>query len=194
MFGNDDSTILGIDRRTALKAIGAMGIAGAFSGGTASAQVSDPEAPAEPAAPGRGPLQQTRFLVEIDGIATAGFQRVNLPEASVSQVSYRDGNDPTTNRKLAGNRQYETLVLERGVEAGVTELYEWYKQVEEGKTAEAARAIAVILLDRQGNAQARWEFTDAWPARYEGPELDAMTDGVATETLEIVFDEMERTQ
>lgn len=169
-----------------MKALGIAGIASVAGGGTASA--SGTQLPDR-----HGPYRENRFLVEIDGIATASFSRVELPDASIADVEYRDGNDPHTDRKLKGSNEYDPLLLERGVTDDSIELYEWFKLVEQGSVDESRRSIAVVLLDVSGNPGPRWEFRNAWPARYDAPDLDATGNEVALERLEILHEGMERT-
>lgn len=139
-----------------------------------------------------GPLRVARYLLEIDGIAKAGFSHCRLPASSTPVVEYREGNDPPTPRKLAGVTDYGPLVLEYGVTTDSVELSEWRHLVERGSVDEARRPIAVVLLDEEGAPGARWELRNAWPARYEGPRLDADRSAVAIETLEIVAEGFER--
>ena len=47
-------------------------------------------------------------------------------------------------------------------------------------------------MDEYGSDVARWEFKDAFPIRYDAPDLNAMGSGVAIETLEISFESMTR--
>jgi phage tail-like protein len=139
-----------------------------------------------------GPLRVARFLLEIDGVATAGFSHCRLPSASTAVVEYREGNEAPTPRKLAGLNGYGPLVLRTGITDDSVELAEWRRLVETGRVDEARRAIAVVLLDAEGATAARWEFRNAWPARYGGPRLDANRSAVAIETLEIVSEGFER--
>jgi len=139
-----------------------------------------------------GPHRATRFLLEIDGIAKAGFSRCRLPTAATDVVEYREGNDPPTPRKLAGLNEYGPLELWYGVTADGIELAEWSRLVQQGKVDDARRTIAVVLLDEEGSPGARWELRNAWPARYEAPTLDAERSAVAIETLEIVHEGVER--
>lgn len=133
-----------------------------------------------------------RFLVEIDGIAKAGFNYCRLPTSSTAVVEYREGNDRPTPRKLAGLNEYGPLELRYGVTMDGIELAEWCRLVQQGTVDEARRAIAVVLLDEEGASAARWELRNAWPARYEAPTLDADRSAVAIETLEIVHEGVER--
>lgn len=165
-----------------MQGIGAAGLLAAISGGSASAQAGD----------AHGPHRNNRFLVEIDGLATAGFKRVDIPDATISDIEYREGNEQATTRKLKGLNEFEPLVLEKGVTSDSMELFEWFKLAQEGNLNEARRSIAVVLLSPTGESGPRWEFRNAWPGRYNGPELNALANGMAIETLEILHEGMER--
>jgi phage tail-like protein len=132
-----------------------------------------------------------RFIVEIDGITQAGFAEVIMPVSYTDVIEYRAGNDPSHVSKLAGLTKYSNLILSWGITDSM-ELYEWRRQVEEGKMKEARRNLSVVLLDEEGNECARWNFTEAWPVGYSAPDLTAEGVDVAIETLEITFQRMER--
>jgi phage tail-like protein len=140
-----------------------------------------------------GPYRRLRFLLEIDGVAKAGFSRCSLPTARTDVIEYREGTDPDTPRKLGGLDRYGPLTLESGVTDDSLALSEWRKLAEQGKLGEARRAIAVVVLDEEGEAGPRWEFRNAWASRYAAPDLDADRSEVAIERLEIVHEGMERT-
>lgn len=146
---------------------------------------------ADPTDP-HGVYRNNRFLVEVDGLTAAGFSRVQLPAASSAVVEYREGNARRpTPTKLSGSMAYDPLVLERAVTES-RELYDWFAQAESGDVEGARRNVAVVLLDESGESGPRWTFTDAWPARYSPPALDAGTNEPALETLELVHEGMER--
>ncbi|ELZ63465.1 phage tail protein [Haloferax sp. Atlit-10N] len=134
------------------------------------------------------PYRQLRFVLEIEGLVTAGFSRCDLPSATSAVVEYREGADQPTPRKLPGLNEYGPLVLEVGVTDRSLELSEWRTLVEQGKMTEARRDAAVVLLDATGNPAARWVFREAWPSRYDAPRLDAMTSEVAVERLVVVHE------
>jgi len=143
----------------------------------------------------KDPYRNFRFLLEIDGLVQAGFSEVTIPDASSDVVEYREGNGPTTVTKLAGLRKYGNVTLKWGITDSM-ELYEkWRKPVEEGKTDktdEVRKNVAIILMNEAGEAAARWEFVEAWPSKYDAPDLNAKGTDVAIETLEIVHEGMER--
>jgi phage tail-like protein len=142
----------------------------------------------------KDPYRNFRFLLEIDGITQAGFSEVAIPDTSSDVVEYREGSEATTVRKLSGLTKYGNITLKWGVTDSV-ELYEkWRKLVEDGKMKDARKNVAIILMDEEGNAAARWEFVNAWPSKYDAPDLNAKGTDVAIETLEIVHEGMKRTQ
>jgi len=137
------------------------------------------------------PYRGFRFRLEIDGIDEAGFSEVTIPSITITPVEYREGNEVTTVRKLPGLVKHENVVLKWGI-TNSTALYEWLKLVEDGKISEARRNVAIILMDEEGNDANRWEFTNAWPTKYDAPDLKATGDEVAIESLDIVHEGMKR--
>ena len=58
--------------------------------------------------------------------------------------------------------------------------------------SQSRRNLSVVLIDEEGNDAARWDFMNAWPSKYKAPDLNAKGNEVAIETLEIVFESMQR--
>jgi len=58
------------------------------------------------------------------------------------------------------------------------------KPVEDGKIRDARKNVAVEILNDDGSPAARWEFSNAWPSKYDAPDLNAKGNDVAIETLE----------
>lgn len=73
------------------------------------------------------------------------------------------------------------------------ELYEkWRVPIEQGMIASARKNMAIILMGDEGTPVARWEFQNAWPTKYDAPDLSAKGNDVAIETLEIAHEGMKR--
>ena len=138
------------------------------------------------------PYANNRFKVEINGITQANFLEVIIPEVANEVIEHREGTQPTnTAVKQAGLVTCGNLILTWGMN-GSMELYNWRKLVEQGKLSQAKRNIAVTVMDEEGNDVVRFTFTNAWPSKYKAPDLNAMGNGIAIETLEIVFESMQR--
>jgi len=137
------------------------------------------------------PYRNYRFLVEIQGIVQGGFSEATIPDVSQDPIEYREGIDAPTVRKLSGLIKYGNLTLKWGITDSM-EFSKWRKLVEEGKLEAARRDIAVILMNNEGKPASRWEFTQAWPFKYDAPDMNAKGTDVAMETLEIAHEGMER--
>jgi phage tail-like protein len=137
----------------------------------------------------KDPLRNFRFRLEIDGIQQAGFSEATVPDTSTDVIEYREGTEITTPRKLPGLTKYGNLTLKWGTTDSM-DLYNWRKQIIDGNIQR--KNIAVTLIDEGGNDKARYEFTNAWPSKYDPADLNATGNAVAIETLEIVHEGMVR--
>jgi phage tail-like protein len=135
----------------------------------------------------RDPLRNFRFRLEIDGITQAGFSEAVVPDKTIEIMDYREGNEPTTPRKLPGLTKYGNLSLKWGVTDSL-ELYNWHQQIVDGNIQR--KNIAVVLINEKGDDQVRWQFVNAFPTKYDAPDLNAKGNDVAIETLEIVHEGM----
>lgn len=139
------------------------------------------------------PYRGARYYVEIDSITQAGFSEATIPDTTQDPIEYREGNEIPTVRKLPGLIKYGNVTLKWGTTDSM-DLYNWRKLVEEGKMGDARRTMAIVVLDEEGNDAARWEFVNAWPTKYDAPDLNATGSDVAIETLEICHEGMVRTK
>lgn len=141
----------------------------------------------------KDPYKNFRFLVELDGVTQGGFREVTIPDTAQDPIEYREGNEPPTARKLPGLIKYGNVSLKKGITDSL-DLYNWRKLVEQGKMGEARKNIAVLVMDEEGNPAVRYEFTAAWPTKYDAPDMNATGNEIAIETLEIAHEGMTRTQ
>lgn len=146
-----------------------------------------------PAGERKDPFKNFRFLVEIDGITQAGFSEVTVSDSTQEPIEYREGNAPPTVQKLPGLIKYGNVSLKWGITDSL-DLYNWRKEVEDGKIKDARKSIAIVIWDDEGNPVTRWEFSQAWPTKYDAPDLNATANEIAIETLEIAHEGMKRTQ
>jgi len=131
------------------------------------------------------PYAAFNFLVEIDGVTVAGFSECSGLSSETDPIEYREGKEDITVRKLPGLVKYSNITLKRGFTQG-KELWQWRKQVLDGKTQR--RSGTVTLLDEARKPALRWNFREGWPRKLDGPTLNAKTNEVAIETLEIAHE------
>jgi len=134
------------------------------------------------------------FLVEIEDLGGAGasvvggFAQVSGLSSTSDVIEYHSGAEPAA-VKIPGRTRFGNIVLCKGV-TNSNELYDWRRKIEAGDAD--LRSGSIVLLDAAMKERARWNFYGGWPARYEGPLLDAEDSAIAVETLEIAVDRLER--
>ena len=101
---------------------------------------------------------------------------------------YREGGDSTA-RKEPGNVSYSNIVLRRGLTKS-KDLFQWWDRVRDGTVDR--RNMSVVLLDDDRQPVATWNVSNAWPVRYVAPDLNAVSDDVAMETLELTHEGINR--
>jgi phage tail-like protein len=131
------------------------------------------------------PYGNFNFLVEIDGIARAAFSDVSGFDTTIDVTEYREGGENTTPRKLPGQAKYSNIVLKWGLTSD-RELYDWMLQTTQGDIQRKNGSI--VALDSAGNEVVRWNFRNAWPAKWDGPDYTAKGNDVAIETLELAHE------
>ena len=138
-----------------------------------------------PPAARNDPFGAFRFFVEIDGIIErAGFTECTGLDSTTDAIDYRTG-DMRTVSKLPGLTRFSNIVLRRGLTRDLS-LYQWRQTVVEG-TPER-RDGSVVLLDDDHNEVLRWNFRNGWPCKLSGPALNAKTNEIAIESIEIAHE------
>jgi phage tail-like protein len=133
----------------------------------------------------KDPYLSYNFLVEIDGIARAGFREASGLDSTQDPVEYREGTDPFTARKLPGLVKYSHITLKWGI-TDDQELLAWRQKAADGKVER--RNGSIVLMDTAGKEKLRWNFHEAWPSKWTGPSMNATGNEVAIETLEIAHE------
>ena len=135
------------------------------------------------------PHKDFRFRVEIDGIASSHFLECTGLGSEVAVIEYREGGDPTAVRKLPGRASFSDITLKRGISES-RDLYDWHRSLLQGQIDR--RNGQIILLDDAGVEVVRWVFSEAWPRKWEGPELNALSNETAIETFVLACESIER--
>jgi len=137
------------------------------------------------------------FIVEIDGVAHAGFQKCSELSFEIDKVEYREGGRKHP-FKSPGLVNFTDITLERGAVADDSDLYDWAEEcasiVEEAGVVETAfrRNLDIVVLDRDGSPLKRWRCTDAWIQKFSAGEWDNDASEKTIEMVVITFDSFER--
>jgi len=139
----------------------------------------------------RRPLEhmgQISFLVEIDGVISALFERVEGLETTTEVVEYRDGIWTKSPMKIPGATKYSNIILKR-VYIFTNELWEWRKKVVDGNVERRNGFIIITGEDRV--ELVRFKFHDGWPVRWKLSTLNRNGRMFLIEELEIAIDKLE---
>ncbi len=132
------------------------------------------------------PYSGYNFAVEIDGITSASFKTCSGLDSSTTAGTYREGTDPTLGqRKLPGLLSFSNITLSRGITTDRT-LWDWRSDVASGNLQR--RDLSIVLYNDRREEKIRWNVSSAWPTKWSGPSLDATSDAVAIETLELAHE------
>jgi phage tail-like protein len=139
------------------------------------------------------PLVSVSFYVEVQGVFTGTFRGcTGLGSQSEVIENLAAGAGGVTHiYKIPGVTRWTNIVLKRGVTDSM-DVWAWRKQVEEGKVNEARKNGSIIMYDQTNTEVARWNFENGWPAKISGPNLDASTNEIAIEELEIAHEKLVR--
>lgn len=136
------------------------------------------------------PYKKFNYKVLIDNSEEAGFSEVSAPEISSEPVEYREGNMVgMTPGKQPGILKYGNVTLKRGTTD--SQLFiNWMKSVQEGKVER--KTVVITLMDDAMNEVASWQLEKAWPTKYTAPDVNATSNEVAIESLELVCEGVSR--
>jgi phage tail-like protein len=130
------------------------------------------------------PYMAFNFLVEIEGLIVGGFSEVSGLQVETVVETYREGGLNEYEHKLAGATRYPSnLILKHGL-TDIESLWSWHQDVVRGQIERKNGTI--YLLDRQRLPAMWWDFLEAYPVKWTGPDLRAETNTVAVESVELV--------
>lgn len=127
------------------------------------------------------PLRGFRFLVEIEGLTSGGFQRVKGLQREIKHESYKEGGVNEYEHKLFSQVSYPTVVLERGLARD--DLWYWAFAASEGLIVR--KNVWIRLQNEAGEKGWAWQLDWALPVKWSCSDLDANSSAVAMESLEL---------
>ena len=132
------------------------------------------------------PYRSFNFRIEIDGVTLASFSEVTGLATEGDAVPYREGADKVNlSRQLVGQRKVGPITMKLGITKNL-ELWNWYAAIAAGQPLR--RNGTIVLQDEAHNDVLRFEFSNGWINKFEGPHLTASGNEVAIESVEIVHE------
>ncbi len=135
------------------------------------------------------PFVSFNFRVEIDGIEVFGFQQVDSISNESEIFEYQEGGVNNFIHKLVGQGKQSNITLKYGITTDKS-MYEWRKLVL-NHNIDKAKKNGTIKLVENGKVLKKWVFYNAWPSKWEAPNLNSMEDSVAVGLLELAVERIE---
>jgi phage tail-like protein len=137
----------------------------------------------------KDPFLAFRFGVSLAGLPAGGFSDCSGLASETEIQDYPEGGRNDTVHKLIVRSKQVNLVLKRGIVDRL--LWDWYFDLTQGRIVTRHGTLTIRSPDG-GSAAAEWEFSDAFPVKWTGPELNAAQSAVAVETLELAHSGLRR--
>lgn len=128
------------------------------------------------------PYHGFNFLVEIDSVLAGGFSECSGLSVETETMEYREGGQNGFVHRFATGTKYPPLVLKHGL-TFIDGLWSWHQDVVKGQFKR--RNGTIYLLNQQRIPVMWWNFSDAFPTRWTGPDLRADSSQVAIESVEL---------
>lgn len=138
-----------------------------------------------------------KFIVEIDGVVHAGFNKCSELSAEIDKIEYREGGR-LTSHKSPGLVNITDITLERGAVTDDSDLYDWFTTVVDivantGSLEDSFRRnFDIVVRDRNNQPLKRWRCRDAWPMKFVGGDWDNDASEKTMEMVTLTFDSFER--
>ena len=127
-----------------------------------------------------------RFYVEIGGRTQAVFTEISGLQVEMTTTDYEEGGNNGFVHRLPGRSKVGNLTLKRGL-TSTNEFFKWYLDILRGKIE--ARNLTVLMYGPEGEKELlRWDFRNAYPVKWVGPQFVADGKVAAVETLELAHD------
>ncbi len=135
------------------------------------------------------PFLAFRFEIKLDDLSVGGFSECSGLQLETEVQDYTEGGLNTHVHKFPTRTKQTNLTLKRGLVD--RELWDWYWDLTQGQVR--FRNGSVIVRDPSGEqVMMEWQFRQAFPCKWQGPELNATQSNVAVETLELCHQGLER--
>lgn len=138
------------------------------------------------------------FVVEIDGIAHAAFNKCSELSWELDKIEYREGGDLIPTAKDPGLLNFTDVTLERGAVANDSDLYGWMEETADAASntgrvnPEFKRGFDIVAKDRDGSVIKRWRVTNAWPVKFVAGDWDNDASEKTIEMVTLTYDYAKR--
>ncbi len=149
-----------------------------------------------------------KFLIEINGFTSAGFQKCSELSVEVAKIEYFEGGALIPN-KTPGRATFSDITLERGA-AIDNDMFTWFEQVVDASVQASLvpgagpgageidpifkRDLDIVQQDRDGSTLKRYRVFQAFPIKFVAGEWDNTTDEKTIQMSTLTYDFFTRVQ
>ena len=134
------------------------------------------------------PAVSIAYKCTIDGFIPLGvWTKIEGLGFEYQVTEYREGGVNGYTHKILGPCKYTNLRLSRPVDSTSPLLMMW---LQSNMIAVVPQTMAITAMTAGGSEITTWNLAGVVPVKWSGPSLDIMSNNVATETLEITYQEI----
>ncbi len=134
------------------------------------------------------PAISVAYRVTIDGFIPLGsWTKVEGLAIEYQVTEYREGGVNGFTHKLIGPAKYTNLRLSRPVNDMSDMLLLW---LQSNLVKVVPQTMAITAMTAAGKEITTWNLAGVVPVKWNGPSLDIMSNAIATETLEVAYQEI----
>ena len=126
-----------------------------------------------------------RFDVSINRMPQAVFTEVSGLSMEVVVEDVEEGGHNDFVHRLPGRCKMGNLTLKRGLTKS-NDFFVWCQQIARGKIVR--RPVTVILYNVDGTEAMKWNFNNAFPVKWSGPQFKSDDTSSAIESIELAHD------
>jgi len=135
------------------------------------------------------PASAFRFTVKFDAMEPIGFSDCTGLQSEVEVLEYAEGGLNTHTWKLSGRSKQGNVTFKRGIVDKLT--WEWFRKIATGDFE--SRNCTIYVHDPSGaNDVLEFQLADAFPAKWQGPDLNANQNNLAIESMEVAHQGLTR--
>jgi phage tail-like protein len=128
-----------------------------------------------------------RFYVMFGNEAQGVFTEVSGLQVEMDVMEYQEGGNNGFVHRLPGFTKVSNITLKRGMTKS-NEFFKWCTSIASGQFTR--RNVSIIMYDTAGEKLMHWDFHNAFPVKWIGPQFRASDATAAIETLELAHEGM----
>ncbi len=126
-----------------------------------------------------------RFYVMFDEKVQGVFTEVSGLQVEMDVLEYQEGGNNGFVHRLPGFTKVSNITLKRGMTKS-NDFFKWCASIASGKFTR--RNVSVVMYDTSGAELMHWDFHNAYPVKWIGPQFKASDAAAAIETLELAHE------